>query len=313
MISHSKRYASVVLALIVAWTHPASADRFAWSAPTGCPDDAAVRERIVRRLGGSEGTDDIAVTVTRSVGRFEARIAAVASQTRTLTSARCDELADAVAVIVARLATEARAHRIAVVEASAMIDLHTVRPPPVAPVHAVRAPAERAAKWGGGGRLLALSGIGVVPHVGVGVDVAGFVRRRDAFAEIGYARWATRPTYLVAGAAGRVDVGVQMTTLRGGWAPDHMPLRAWLGVELGAMSGTGVGLQDSRTGSSRWTAIAAGFGVAWPISERSRLVGTFEVAAAVERARFTLMDGSEAYQASPASARCALGIEVGWR
>jgi hypothetical protein len=104
-----------------------------------------------------------------------------------------------------------------------------------------------------------------------------------------------------------------MLGLRGGWASRRMPLRSWLGVEIGEMTGAGVALYQPRSGSARWTAIASGLGVAWPMARHVRLVGTFELAAPIERARFALADGTEIFQPSSASARCALGLEIGWR
>lgn len=301
--------ASCAFALIVASAASAFADEFAWSAPTSCPEIVDVRARIAHRLGGTDdGTDDIEVSVTRPGDRFVARITTATRSIRTLTSARCDELADAVAVIVARLATEAHNHRAVHV---------AIAPPPAAP-HAIAAQRSvvvtpTLSRWGGGGRLLGLSGIGVVPNVGLGGELSGFARRLDTFVELGVALWGIQPAYVVAGAPGRVEVGVRMATLRVGWAPRAMPLRAWLGAELGAWTGGGVALQDARGGSGRWTAITSGLGVAWPISDHTRIVGTFEVAVALARAHFALADGFEIYQTSPMSARCALGIELGWR
>ncbi|MEO8703369.1 MAG: hypothetical protein ABI867_25200 [Kofleriaceae bacterium] len=316
-----------VIVIAVATT-TAMADGFTWTAPKGCPTATDVTARITHRLeGDGDGSTDIPaieVTVTRA-GGFEAsidtRAITVANTTRTLRSARCDELADAVAVIVARLASEVRRERRAhapIVEAvasnalaiNAAVELPTpfaavrVRPTAVTPENP---------KWGGGIRLLAESGIGIVPSVGIGSELAAFVRRQDAFAEIAYVHWAERPTFLVAGAPGRVDVGVQLAAIRGGWASRQMPLRAWLGIEVGMMSGRGIALVAAQDGSARWTALSSGFGVAWPISPHVRLVGTFEAAAVFERASFNLKDGSQIYQAAPASARCALGLEVGWR
>jgi len=306
---------TLVIAIAVLAAAPAAADGFAWHAPAGCPTAAEVRTRIAHRLDADTEIGDIVVEVARAGHGFAARIdtraVTVAGHGRTLSAARCADLADAVAVIVARLASEARA-------AAAATD-HEPPPAPrdVAPTHVSR--LEHRGRevaipptWGGGLRLLALSGIGITTKVGYGGEFAGFVSRREAFAEIGYARWADRPTFVVPMATAHVDVGVSLLALRGGWVSDHMPLRGWLGIELGSMHGIGVGLQDPQ-GSGRWAAVAAGFGVGWPISVHTRLVGTFEVAAPVERTRFVLASGMEIYEPAPASARCALGLEVAWR
>jgi len=313
----ASRFATLSIIALVSGT--AAADGFVWEAPPLCPDADSVRQRIERRLGDDTSVHGIEVKITRDrsrnfVAQIDTRAITVANQVRTLTSARCDELADAVAVIVARLAIEARQRqRVAVVE-DVLMTVAAPRPssPLVASEVEQTMPAPRAS-WGGGLRVLALSGIGMVPRVGVGGELAGFVRRNAMFGEAAYMRWAEQPTFLVVGAPGRVDVGLHVLALRGGWASDRMPLRAWLGVELGSMTGAGVALHDPRVGAGRWIALSAGFGVAWPMSRHSRLVGTFELAVPVERAQFSLADGSEIYEPAPASARCALGFEVGWQ
>jgi hypothetical protein len=323
----------VVCALLVllASASAAAEPGFVWDAPATCPDSAEVRHRIEQRLESDITVRGIEVSITRErtgfVAHIDTRAVTVANQMRTLTSARCDELADAVAVIVARLASEAHHQRVAAAAEqdgqvrAAMQETITgpVRKKPLSwgngpSVEQGVVAAASPGKWGGGMRALALSGIGMVPRVGVGAEIGGFVRRHDAFGEIGYARWADQPMFLVDGAPGRVDVGLQAITIRGGWASERMPLRGWLGVELGSLHGTGVAIADPRFGSGRWTAFTSGFGVAWPMSRYSRLVGTFEVAVPIQRVRFALAESNdEVYQPAAASARCALGLEVGWR
>ncbi len=350
----SHRMAFLLAVAVAALGSTAAADGFGWRAPADCPTAATVRARIDRRLDAGTEVGTIDVSVTRvPTGGFRAvidtRAISVAGQGRTLSAARCDALADAVAVIVARLASDA--HRTAVAKrgstqhadaassrrddvsrtggpARSGGDQHDAEMPDV--MLAVRIPTatrpERVAAktaeanvvdephaWTGGIRLLALTGIGITPKVGYGGELSGFVHRHDAFAELGYARWAERPTYVLPNTLSRFDVGVSLLTLRGGWSSSHMPLRGWLGVEVGSMHGTGAPLMDPHADSGRWTAISGGFGVGWPMSPRTRLVGTFELAAPVERARFTLANGTEIYQPAPASARAAFGLEVGWR
>ena len=300
--------AAVVLGAAVG---PARADHgFVWEAPAPCPDAGDVRDRIERRLGmpidGS--VHGIEVEIGREGGGFVARIdtrgVTLGNQVRTLTSARCDELADAVAVVVARLATEARVRQVEIARRSAAI-------PRAA---AVRAAARReVGPWGGGVRALAVSGVGTIPGVGLGGELAVYARRRSYFAEVAAARWAPSAMYLTAGAPGAVDVGLITGALRAGWSPPDMYIRAWLGVEVGPMTGAGVALGDPQIGAGRWTAAGGGFGVTWPMFERVRLVGTVEFMAPLERVRFVLRDGGEIYRPSVAAARCALGLEVGWR
>jgi hypothetical protein len=62
----------------------------------------------------------------------------------------------------------------------------------------------------------------------------------------------------------------------------------------------------------RWRAAGAGFGVAWPMTDRARLVGTVEIAVPVDRGHVMLERGDEV-QPDPMAARYSVGLEVGWR
>jgi len=287
------------------WADPG----FVWEAPAPCPDADDVRDRIERRLGmpidGSVHGIEVEIERQRSgfVARIDARGVTLGNGIRTLTSARCEELADAVAVVVARLATEAR------------VQAETARRSVAIPRAAVARAATRreVPQWGGGVRALAVSGVGTLPGVGVGGEVAVYARRGAYFGEVGAARWARSPMYLTAGAPGAVDVGLVVAVLRAGWSPPDKYIRAWLGAEVGPMTGAGVSLDDPQIGAGRWTAAGGGFGVTWPMFEHARLVGTVEMLAPLEQVRFVLRDGAEIYRPSAAAARCALGLEVGWR
>ncbi len=66
-----------------------------WSAPEGCPDADAVRARVTRRLVGSaDSTNAVQIVIERQGDALVAHIQA-GDVSRTLTSASCDELADA--------------------------------------------------------------------------------------------------------------------------------------------------------------------------------------------------------------------------
>lgn len=286
-----------------------------WQAPAGCPTQTDVRHRIERRIGDQSLADlEISITVTRTAGTLTASIdtGALSGHERTLTSTKCDQLADAVALIVARLAGEAgREPTRSVLPAPApRVDAFALALPSSP---AVEREAARPVAWTGGVRALALSGIGMTPEVGVGADVSAFAQRERAFVEVGYAKWAPRPMQILPSVEGAVDFDIQLVAVRGGWASTRMPLRGWAGVEVGRMHGEGPALRTPASGVGRWIAISSGFGVGWPISPRTRLVGTFEVAVPVERARFQFMDGSEVREPAPISARSALGVELAWR
>ena len=299
--------AAFVVMLVMAGA--ASADTgFVWDAPESCPDGKDVRARIERRLGAPLEIHGVEVAITRSGNGFVAHVdtrgVTVANQIRTLTSARCDELADAVAVVVARLASEWRTVK---VSTRPVVDIES----PAATSGIVTTPTATSRIFGLGIHVMALSGIGTVPRVGVGGEFSVFVRRKDYFGEVGFARWASRSAYLVAGAPGRVEVGLDVFTARIGWSPTRMPLRTWIGTEVGEMHGAGAALADEMRGSAPWIAGTAGLGIGWPMARYARLIGTFEVAIPFSRVDFTLAQSGDIYSSSAAAARCAVGLELG--
>ena len=287
----------------------AQPSELAWQAPASCPDAASVRARIEQRLGRS--LDDyqvgISVDVAPAGGRYIAhvdlRATTLANDVRTLTSTRCDDLANAVAVIVARVANEIARHppRVALRDEATSL--------------AIEAPAALAAprSWSIGVRLSAISGVGILPDVGLGGELAGYVRRHAALAEVATTRWRHSTQHLTGGGPAHVDVGLDVVALRGGWRPEDLPIRAWAAAEVGRMDGSGVGLANAQVGSGRWFAGGAGFGVAWPMAPWVRLVGMTEVVLAFERVRFRLDDGAVVYYPAPMSARASVGLEVGWQ
>ena len=306
------RVACIWLALLAtAHAEPRTDEALVWQAPANCPDAADVRARIERRLGMPlEKVHGIEVEITPDGTAFVARIdlrgITVENTIRTLSSARCDALTDAVAVIVARIAIDAIAAR------AAPQEVEYEAPPPYAH-HEVPVAPPAPHPFGGGVRLLGLSGVGALPGVSVGLELAGYVRYHDAFVEVAGAAWEPTPKTLSNGAPGRVEVGLGTIGMRAGWGPEDLPLRGWIVAELGVIQGAGQALDDPQIGAGGWFALGGGFGVAWPMSPHSRIVGTVEAVAPVGRARFVLADGTELFRPGPATARCAFGLEVGWR
>jgi hypothetical protein len=290
-------------AATAAHAQPASEAGLTWHAPTACPGADEVRARIERRLGAPldqlvHGVE-VAITVDdgerRFVARIDLRAVTVANEVRTLTSARCDELTDAVAVVIARIAAERRQLPAARAERTAEV---------LAPA------AESPRLWGAGFRALGMSGVGATPGIGVAGEVAVFARRGSTFVELALARWMRSPRYLYMGSSGRIDIGLGVTIARVGWGPENMPLRGWLSAELGSLEGQGATFQSD---VARWVGVGGGFGVAWPMTPRTRLVGVVEAVVPLQRGRFMLTYGHEVYRPDIASARCGFGLEVGWR
>jgi len=294
---------------LVAWGAPAHAEprsdvALVWRAPRSCPVLADVQARIERRLGVpiDRAVHGIEVEITSSGdGRFVARIdlrsVTMANEVRVLTSARCDELSDAVAVVIARIAAENRAPA---------AEVQRERPRPVLTPLAVEARG-----WGGGVRALGVSGIGALPGVGVGGELAGYARIHSMFVEVAATRWLPGHGMAPPGSSASVDVGLDVIALRIGWRPEDAPVRGWIAGELGSVAGDSTQV-DRHVGGGRWAGIGGGFGVAWPMSSHTRLFGLIEAVFPLERAQFLIQDGVELYRPDPVSVRSGLGLEIGW-
>jgi hypothetical protein len=296
----------VVIVMVLGLVAPANADElgFAWAAPESCPSISSVEARVEQRLGHSlDPALPIHIGVSASGGRFIAKLQ-LGSDVRTLTSDRCDELADAIAIIVSRISEERALHPVAPPRVA------VVEPPLASPVlvhRALEAPTDTHA-WTFGVRLSGVSGIGIVPEVGLGAEIALDARHDRLMAEISATKW------LASGAdrsTSHVDVGLGVTSARVGWRPEHLPLRAWISGEVGSMDSSGTNYVPSDSGG-RWFAAGAGFGVGWPMTPWLRIVGSTEVLVAIDRVKFSEPSGAVFYAPSPMSARCSFGLEVGW-
>lgn len=175
--------------------------------------------------------------------------------------------------------------------------------------------------WGGGVRLTGLSGVGALPGVNVGGELAVHLRWEERFVELGLAKWRPQETVVVEQTADRtIELGLDVWTVRGGWASMTMPLRAWLLVEAGELGGphevmpAGVPrmVMGSVPSQHKWFAAGGGFGVQWPMSKNARLVGNVELAIPIDKQPIMLDKGGD-FEPDGATARCSLGLELGWR
>jgi hypothetical protein len=313
---------AVAVAVVLAWVAPAWAQTpgasvamvdsrpgLAWRAPASCPDATSLRTRIEQRLERSLddvtiGVEiDVALTGGTYVARVDLRAMTVANDVRTLTSKRCSELADAVAVIVTRVASEAIARQRTAIHEETREQIIVEPPDPPAPPRL----------WSIGARMSGVSGIGVIPKVGLAGEFAIVVRRGNTLAELAGTRWMMSAAQFHDGAPAKVDVDLDTAALRVGWRPIDKPLRAWGTFEYGHMNGNNIRLPSEQLEAGRWLAAGGGFGVAWQMTKWVRLLGATETMLALDRVRFTLGDGIIVYAPSPMSFRASAGLEVGWQ
>jgi hypothetical protein len=300
----------------------ATPSSFVWSAPAACPDATSLRTRIEARLERSLDDAPVGIEVEvvyagdRYIAWIDLRAVTVAIDMRTLKSKNCGELADAVAVVIARAASDAIVRR----EVAIRDDIGDSPPPPtsVAANTAKFIPDfSRAARppraWAIGARFSGVSGIGVIPKVGLGGELAVTMRFKTTLAEIAGTRWVASAAQFHDGGPAKVDVDLDTAAVRIGWRPIDVPLRAWVAAEGGSMRGNNIALPSQQLESGRWIAAGAGFGIAWQMNRYTRLVGATETMLALERVRFSLGDGIIVYAPSPMSVRTIVGLEVGFQ
>jgi len=271
----------------------------AWHAPAGCPDEAAVRTQIVENLDAPADQIDLAaaVDVVATSEGFVAQVTA-GDETRELTGTSCSELADAIAVIVARGGGEPRAP---LAPPAARPEPRVVAEPPPAPPHNV--------EWNGGLRVAMLAGNGFSPDTGVGGELGAWASYRAFAAELAAERWRATTADVAMGTG--VEVGLTALAARVGWAPVRH-VRTWVVGELGSQRGMGIGFFGATGGSGRWVAAGAGGGVHWPIAPHVAAVGSAELEVAFERPRFSIGADATVYEAPRLAERLRFGLELSW-
>ena len=182
-----------------------------------------------------------------------------------------------------------------------------------AAVHATRlAPPPRCGA--SAARLSGVSGIGVVPQVGLGAEVALTLPcHRSTLAEIGETSWlATVRVPRFTSVRRRISTSASTSRRRAVSAGVRkIPLRAWGTAEVGLRCRARA--RRSRPARAGGSQPAPAFGVAWQMTRWFCLVGSTEVLGAFDRVRFSLGDGVVLFAPAPVSARATCGIEVGWQ
>jgi hypothetical protein len=301
-----------------------------WNAPAGCPDEIDVRARVDARLAKPLGVGDsidATVTVVRARHTLRAQVSVwtpAVDVERTLTAPRCDELADAVAVVLARAVAEARARENVEIEMEdeqlppreQPRDINNGLDLPRARIDDEFVPRPRhgeKARPDGGMRPSIVSGAGIAPHVGYGLEMSvWFVWGRGAV-EVSGTRWLERLAEIPASQRLGASIGLDAIAARACWNPERYGPRVCALGELGNMSGRGVGLFNSRIGEGTYSAAGIGLSLRARLRSHLALVGGFDMLRAIDRPRFVLDRGTVLFQPDPLAGRVLLGVEVGWR
>jgi hypothetical protein len=283
-----------------------------WDAPPECPNASALRTAIERRhaVGLEESALDVDVRISRTGEQLAAMLDVRGEivESRALTSSSCEDLTEAIAVIVARLAS--------MLETTVLPREDRVQGGSVPDGgHVDRARVrDLVPDWNGGARIAGVVGAGRAPQPGVAAEVGGWVSRNAWFAALTAARW-TSSTEMLEGSLAGVEIRLTSLVVRAGYrgARRGARLRTWVVAELGSLRGRAVALEDGRVGTARWSAVGAGGGWALWLSPRTSILAAAEGEIVLDRARFAADSGTVLFRSPRATAVASLVLEVGWR
>lgn len=346
-----------VVAIVAFFGAPASeaAVDLRWEGPAACPDaalaEARLRESLARSEGEAPGPVTAHVVVREVEGELEATLelgTAWGESRRTLRAARCEDIADAVALVVATTIDPLLGIR-EPHDAGAVVEPARARPepepepelPPLPPVEAAppstelsprASPAtdgEPATEPATADREPRRAPVIVLGAVGAGVG-AGLRLRAGAVldADLGVGwRWLrvlaigsytfadSRP---VAGtASGTITMRAWSAGALGCGVPafGRFELPVCAGIEGGTMLGTGRGLPDGASASRPWVGVALRAGLHLRLTPRVALALDVHGIGVVLRPTFHVAttDGLEpVYTAAPVAGRAILGVQVRW-
>lgn len=158
-----------------------------------------------------------------------------------------------------------------------------------------------------------VSGAGLGPHVGFGVEMGIWVVWDGFAGEVTATRWLERLAELPASRRFGAAIGLDSVAARACWNPARFGPRVCLLGERGTMSGRGVGLFDAKVGEAVYSAVGLGVSLRARLRSHVALVGGFDMLSAIDRPRFVLDRGTVLHQPDAMAARVGLGFELGWR
>jgi hypothetical protein len=296
--------ALAVAAVIAYLATPATARAagLEWVAPSGCSSRQSVLDAVTRALG-SRSTADVgalrARAVVESTGRgFRVQLSTPSGE-RTLDADTCDQLAEAVALILALAvepapATAQQEERVAPAE--------KVNEKPVAP-------AARA-------RLLALGGgqladLGTLPGAAVGAEIFAAIRVPPLRIEVAGAFWGTQRQNV-----GSTDAGGDLTLLsgvaHGCFLPvlDRFELGGCLGAGVDSMTATAFGPIVASRGAGTWGVLAGEARVGFSMLPWLAVHAGFGLHVPVTRPSFVIEGVGQVHRPASVSGRQALTLEA---
>jgi hypothetical protein len=339
--------AFVLLLCTAAFAAPASAGvELVWSAPPGCPREAAVRAEVERLVGrgaraGAEAPVHAAALVTYDQRRWRATIAITGADAsprqREIEGETCAQVADAAAVIVALAIDPAAGSSLAAPpKPVASPPSPPLSPPPASPPLLVPQPPVQLTPLGPSAPLspvppspapqsrpmskrlaLGIKAVGGVdiqslskPWLGVGLGgILGFSQNRIEIAMFGWLPEVVnmpRKPYVGAQISLFVGSARYCRTIVSG----TLGLAGCGGMELGSIHAASFGVSSRSAGSAFW--LAPGLGLVGLLSSSRHLALSFELAGVAPsfRRSFWITGLGEVYRPPELTVRAVMGAEV---
>jgi hypothetical protein len=304
-----------------------------WNAPSDCDPRERVStqiEKLLDRALPSIDSVDFEASIERA-GPEGWRLTFVGIErergerrTRTLSGESCAALADAgaVAIAMAVRSTEydpdeaAAPGRPSEPDRSEEMPLPAPAPAPGADRSSAQTAGSR--KEGDAGRLRPLIGTqaamdtGALPSVSPGLGVFLGVAWRSFRGEATFTAFLPQTQDTARGGGG--DFALATGALAACLQPADAAVRplACAGFEIGQLTGEGVGVARSRSGSATWTAAKMEAGVSARIARDLSLLARAGVARPFSRPEFVLGGQEVVFQPAAITFRAALGVEYSW-
>jgi hypothetical protein len=296
-----------------------SAVSLTWEAPAGCPSSERILAETDRILQGSTVRTDPPIEARARVRqegerwllRLETR-RGEALGNRELAGESCTALGEAMIVILVLMidpALVAESPPKLAPEPVAQVLPPPRRPEPIITRPAPIPPPPATCRWGRPAlSASALGDLGALPAAAAGGEV-GFSLRRCALG----ASAAVRGLYPRTGEA-ELDDGaggdLWLATAGAALGLHSGRLGAHAGLEVGAMSGRGVGINNPDSGRALWLAASAGASLAHPLTGRLAAVLGLDLIVPLRRPRFVIDDLGSVHRAAAANGRLTLGVEL---
>jgi hypothetical protein len=294
-------------AAAIAWLGAPATARAAdleWVAPAGCSSRESVLAAVTRAVGPRRAADVEAIrvrAVVESSGRGYRVQLSTPSGERALEAETCDQLADAVALILALA-----------VEPSAAAPQPQERVAPPQPETERRKPSVSAARSSwlavGAGQV---GDLGTLPGVAVGAEVFVGLRVPPVRLEISGAIWAPRRQEVEGTTAGG-ELTLTSAVAQGCFLPvlDRFELGGCIGAGIDSMTATAFGPIVVSRGSAVWTVIAGEARAGIALYPWLAVHAAFGLHVPGSRPFFVIEGVGQVHRPAPVSGRQSLTVEL---